>query len=357
VTLEARSARRERRDGREVLAFGGSDYLALSHEPALRAAFVAAAERFGVSLAASRATSGTCVEHEALERELASFLGAEDCAVVASGSLANDVAAAALATEFGPARPSVWTHERTHASLSDALRARVGELRRFAEPHDVEPAARVIASDAFVPLTGRSAPLRELARSLAPGGVLLVDEAHSLGVLGPHGAGVAVASTVPASARLTTGSLSKAAGAVGGFVAGTRARIAAARACSAYVGSTALSPALAALARRALELVMASDGRRARLFRHVERVRARFGELGLPVGAEPFPVFGLSFATPERTLAVERALLERGVAVPRVRYLDDGPSGVLRLTLNAAHEDADVERLLAALSAALGGSP
>ncbi|MCC6406747.1 MAG: aminotransferase class I/II-fold pyridoxal phosphate-dependent enzyme [Planctomycetes bacterium] len=350
MTLEARSARRERRDGREALAFGGSDYLALAHEPELRRAFVDAAERYGISLAASRATSGTCEEHEALERELARFLGVEATIVLSCGSLANDVACAALARS----RAHAWAHARAHASLSDALRARVGRVSTFAHPTDIASDAELVAVDGVDPMPNRVAPLAELERRLARDGALLVDEAHSLGVLGLHGRGAA--GDVPRERLVLTGSFSKACGAVGGFVAGPRDLIDAARELPAYVGSTALSPALAAVARRALELVADGDAKRVKLFRHVERVRATVRELGFELGPDPFPVIPLAFATAQQTAQVRAALLDQGIAVPNVRYLGDGPQGALRLTLNAAHEDADVDRLIAALRATLGRS-
>ncbi|MBI5434136.1 MAG: aminotransferase class I/II-fold pyridoxal phosphate-dependent enzyme [Planctomycetes bacterium] len=350
MTLEARSARRERRDGRETLAFGGSDYLALAHEPELRRAFVDAAERYGISLAASRATSGTCEEHEALELELAHFLGVEAALVVSCGSLANDIACSALALRHA----SAWAHARAHASLADALAARVGRVATFVDSTDVPIGAKLVAVDGVDPMPNRVAPLGELESRLAADGVLLVDEAHSLGVLGTHGRGAA--SELPRERLVLTGSFSKACGAVGGFVAGSRRLLDAAREQPAFVGSTALSPALAAVARRALRLVADGDALREKLFRHAERVRATVHELGFELGSDPFPVIALAFATPERTAAVRAALLEHGVAVPNVRYLGDGPQGALRLTLNAAHEDADVDRLLAALRATLGSS-
>jgi 8-amino-7-oxononanoate synthase len=235
------------------------------------------------------------------------------------------------------------THTYAHANADAARRTleRVGSER---------PA---IFTDAVFPARGHCAPLAELLELLPERGVLVVDDCHGFGVLGAHGRGTLEELLLHDPRLVLTGTLSKAFGCFGGFIAGSRALIDQARTRSrAYVGSTPIPPALAHAGSAALAQLALEPERLARLRDNIELLRATFRKLGLETHALRHPVFALKRATPEDMDVAYRTFLSEGLLVPYIQY-PDGLGGYLRISLCADHSADDVTRLGATLQKVL----
>ena len=328
------------------ISFGGCDYLGLARDGRVLEAARRGLER-ELSTAASPVTTGLRPEHGKLESALAETLGTPAAALLPAGALANLAACEALAAE---GRRRTWIDPRSHPSLAWSARAAGLEITQEG-PRDAD----LILVDGVFPSRGEAPDLRELAAGLAPGGRLLVDDAHGLGVRGPAGRGSVAASfgSAPPAAVVQTLTLSKSLGSAGGAVAGDAAFVERVRASAAYVGSTSLAPALARAALSALELMESEPERRERLEHHVEAVAAALARRGRPPRPVAFPVFALEPAAGRSRADLREDLLDAGFDVPMVVY----PQGVdgtrrdesLRLALSAAHTVDEVAGLAAAL--------
>lgn len=352
--------------GREVLSFAGCNYLGLAHHPSVLAALHAAIDELGISAGASRQTTGTNREHEELEQELAHFLHTESALLVADGYMSNLAVAQGLASAaaagLAPSLAHAIVDSQCHVSIRDALAA-VGlppleyahaDARAAAElvqRHASESLA--IFTDGVFPSRGSIAPLRELLAGLPADAVLVVDDCHATGVLGESGRGTCEHLGLADPRVVITGTLSKALGCHGGFVAATAGVIEGIRTRSrAYAGSTPIPPALARAARASLAELAGDPGRIERLRRNVARMRTHFTELGLPVAGAPLPVFAFTLASDADMHRVERALLAAGFLVPCVSYPDQ-PGRYLRLTVSAEHTSDDIDRLAVELGRAI----
>ncbi len=353
-------------DGRRYLNFCSNDYLGLATHPALAAAMAGAAHLQGAGAGASHLVSGHGPEHEALEHELAEFTGRERALLFSTGYMANLGVAVALAD-----RDDLVLGDRlNHASLVDAaLLARTRRSQRYA--HGDAPAARaalaahaaaapaagaLLLTDGVFSMDGDLAPLPALAAAAREHGAwLVVDDAHGLGAIGDGGRGSCAhfgldATDVP----VLVGTLGKAFGSFGAFVAGSadlvellvqRART--------YIYTTALPQPVAAATRAALRVVRAEPWRRERLALLIERFRDRASARGLPLMPSPTAIQPVVFGTESAALAASAALREAGFWVGAIRP-PTVPVGTarLRITLSAAHRDADVDALVEALAQA-----
>lgn len=350
----------ELRVGEEtLLAFCSNDYLGLANHPEVVAAFKRGAERYGVGAGASHLVSGHSRAHHALEEELAEFVGAERALLFSTGYMANLGVVAALAE-----RHSVIFEDRlNHASLIDAARLTQARVRRYPHADSARLAALtadaknvgLIMTDAVFSMDGDIAPLTDLVRLAAEHGArLLADDAHGLGVLGENGRGtfehLSMRLTPPA---ILMGTLGKAFGTFGAFVAGEEALIETLiQHARTYIYTTALPPAVAEATRASLKLVAAESWRRERLRALVARFRQGARALGFALAAAETPIQPLIMGESERALAASRALRARGILVPAIRppTVPEG-SARLRITFCADHTEAQVDRLLDALNA------
>ena len=328
-------------DGRAVVSFAGNDYLGLSSHPAVVAAAHAALDRWGPGAGASRLVTGSRPVHSELEAALADWKAEESALLFPTGYAAN---LGVLAT-FGAEGTRVLSDERNHASIVDGCRLaradvavyRHADLEHLGELLAADARPALVVTDTVFSMDGDMAPLDELAGLCASRGALLVvDEAHA--VLGPDRdlAGVD---------HLRVGTLSKALGAAGGFVAGPAAmvQLLVNRARPA-IFSTASPPAAAAAALAALGVARSEEGaaRRARLRAYVDRVAP----------GRPSPIVPVVLGGEDRALAASALLLEHGLLVPAIRPPSVPPgTSRLRVTLSAAHTDEQVESLVAALDA------
>ncbi|HVS11079.1 MAG TPA: pyridoxal phosphate-dependent aminotransferase family protein [Planctomycetota bacterium] len=362
LPFTASSASSLTQDGVERIHFGGCGYLGLGHHPRVREALALALGRYGVSVAASRETSGNAREHELCEEEVAAALGVEAALLCPSGSLAN----LALAEAFQGDVRLALLDERAHPSLFGAARAAGMETAVY--PHlDAARAGEIAApnasrgvailTDGVFPGLGTVAPLPELLRALPERGILCVDDAHGFGVLGERGRGSLERHGVSDRRVAITLSLSKALSCHGGAIAGSRELVERVRERSPlWRTSTPIPPALAAAARAALRLLAEEPQIRATLARNSTRVASTLAELGIAVPVEPLPVFAFALDPPERMAALHEELRSQGLLVPLVDYpggpaRDSGPW--FRLAVSAAHTEDQVERLCDALERAL----
>lgn len=338
---------REQRD--DLLDFSSNDYLGLARHPALLAA-LGEARRAGSG--GSRLLAGAYREHRALEETIAALTRREDALLFSSGYLAALGATGALAGFVALA----CSDELNHASLIDGLR--LTKLPRTIYPHRLLPARRagaaLVVSETVFGMDGDLLDLEAFAAALGEDDIALLDEAHAFGLLGPRGGGAAA--SYEDRRLVILGTLSKAAGALGGFVAGPAPAIEYLRnTARSFIFDTSLPPALADAARLALELIAGDEGelRRARLRANVARLQRGLGELGLRAESQG-AVQPVVLGDPEAALAAAAALEARGLRVPAIRP-PSVPAGTsrLRITLRADHTLDEVDALVEALHATL----
>jgi 8-amino-7-oxononanoate synthase len=346
-------------DGREVIGLCSNDYLGLASDPRLSAAMRQALEGTGIGSGASRQISGTSTLHTAAESRLASFVGAPRALLFSTGYAANVGTIQALVGEGD----AIFSDALNHASIIDGCRlsrARVHVYRHLdlehlagllAEHRDQSRAALVISETVFsmegdlVPVTA----LRALCDRYGCG--LMLDEAHALGVVGPHGRGLASRETV--TPDVMVGTLGKAFGLSGAFAAGPTALVTLIEnRARSFVFSTAPTPALAGAAHIATELVEAADDRRATVLGHARQLRSGLRALGFGVGEGEVPIIPIHIGTPQATMALSSALLEHGVFVHGIRPPTVPPgTSRLRVTPMATHRDEHIRATLAAFAA------
>lgn len=345
--------------GREVVCLCSNDYLSLAADARVCAAAVEAVRRWGVGAGASRLISGTSAVHVELERRLAEFKCVPAAVVTSTGWMANHVAVSALAGRGD----LVLCDKLNHASLIDAARSSGAVLRTY--PHrDTRRLARLlvrlrgrfrrclIATDSLFSMDGDLAPLKRLAAlKRAHGAQLLIDEAHATGVVGANGRGVAERLDVEGEVDVVVGTLSKAIGSLGGFVAGPTELIdTITNAGRAFIYTTAPPPAVCAAALAALELIRSEPHRRRRLLAAADELRAALRARGLDTGESAAQIIPIVLGEAGRALRVSERLLAAGFFVPAVRP-PTVPRGTsrLRVSLCAGHRRADLLRFVDAL--------
>ena len=342
-----------------LLSFCSNDYLGLANHSDVVAAFRAGAERYGVGAGASHLVSGHSRAHHALEEELADFVGAERALLFSTGYMANLGMVGALTD-----RHDVIFEDRVnHASLIDAARLTRAKVSRY--PHaDAERLAEMlagnqrpglIATDAVFSMDGDIAPLADLTRLASQHGMrLLADDAHGIGVLGKYGRGSFEHLGVPlVPPVILMGTLGKALGVFGAFVAGEAALIETLiQRARTYIYTTALPPAVAEATRASLRLVRAEGWRREHLRALVAKFRGGAQSLGFVLADSTTPIQPLILGDAEKALDASRRLREHGILIPAIRppTVPEG-SARLRITFSAAHEEKHVDRLLEVLAA------
>jgi len=349
-------------DGRPLLAFASNDYLGLANHPAVIAAARAAAQAWGVGAGASHLVSGHTAVHEALERELAAFVapaGGVAALLFSSGYLAN----LAILSVLAGRTDAIFADRLNHACLNDGALLARATLHRYAHG-DVDALSRALAAsmapgklivtDAVFSMDGDIAPLPQLLELAEQHDAwLVVDDAHGFGVLG-EGRG-ALAHCGIASARIVAmGTLGKAAGVAGAFVAAHPVVIESLlQAARPYIYTTAPPPLLAEALRTSLALIAGDDARRAGLHARIAQFRAGAARLPWPLLPSVTAIQPLIVGDSRNAMALSASLQAQGIWVPAIRP-PTVPAGTarLRVSLSAAHTEADVDALLRGLGAA-----
>ena len=350
--------------GKALINFASNDYLGLATEPALREAAKAAVDAFGVGSGASRLICGTLPPHARLEEAIAKFKGTESALAFSSGYATAVGTLGALAGESDV----LILDKLCHASLIDGARLSNAAVRIFPHNHlgklesHLEwarsnfPEGRVIVvTEAVFSMDGDRAPLAEIVEMKSRhGALLLLDEAHAVGVLGRNGRGLADALRLEGEVDIQMGTLSKALGVAGGYIAGSRklVELLVNRARS-FIYSTAPPPAVAAAAA-AIEWLQTDEGerRREQLWSNL----AVFGEQmpGIFNDGQRIqsPIIPIILGDTERALAAAAQLGERGFFVPAIRFPTvPRDAARLRVTITARHTVAQITALAAALRA------
>jgi 8-amino-7-oxononanoate synthase len=346
-------------DGRTLVDFSSNDYLGLAHHPGVAAAMSACAVRMGAGSGASHLVTGHGVEHARLEEELAAFVGRERALLFSTGYMANLGVLAALAGRG----ELVLLDRLSHASIIDGALLSGARFKRY--PHGDAAAAErmlnespeeatVVATDGVFSMDGDIAPLRELAKSAAERKAwLVVDDAHGIGVLGKTGGGTLEHCGVTADeAPVLIGTLGKAFGSFGAFVAGSRDLIEfLVQKARPYIYTTALPQPVAAATRKALDVAQKEPWRRERVLALTTRFRKAARDAGVALLDSNTPIQPVMVGSSEAALQAQQELLEAGFRVVAIRA-PTVPRGSerLRVTLSAAHTEAQVDALVATLS-------
>ncbi len=351
-------------DGRRLLGFCSNDYLGLAADPRVVAAFHAGIDRWGVGAGASHLVSGHTAAHQALEEALADFSGRPRALLFGSGYAANQGTIKAL---LGTG-DHVFQDRLNHASLLDGGWLSRADFHWFAHGDvgslEAELAAvgntkrrRLIVSDGTFSMDGDLCPLPELvAAAERHDAWLMIDDAHGFGVQGAGGCGVVDPGVYGTRhVPVLVGTLGKAFGTAGAFVAGDEALVETLiQRARHYIYTTAMPAALAVATLESLRIARVEEWRRERLRDLIARFRAGAGQLGLKLLPSVTPIQPLVVGGSAAAVAASAVLEERGILVPAIRP-PTVPAGTarLRITFSAAHEPADVDRLLEALQVAV----
>ena len=347
-------------EGRRYLNFSSNDYLGLAAHPALAEAARKGLAEYGLGSGAAHLVTGHSRAHHAFEEELAAFTGRPRALLFSSGYMANLGVASALLKRGH----KVLEDRLNHASLLDAGLLSGARFARYAhgdvadlKTHLNETASRtLVMTDAVFSMDGDIAPLPELARvTEAAGAFLMVDDAHGFGVLGKHGRGSLEHHGLGlAEVPVLMGTLGKACGSFGAFVAGSEALIETLiQSARTYIYTTATPPALAEAGRAALTLLQTEGWRRDELQARIARFRRGAAERGLALMESHTAIQPLLVGESAAALALSATLKEQGILAVAIRP-PTVPAGTarLRITLTASHTEAQVDRLLDALQAA-----
>ena len=361
--LEARPSVGGRFDlnGRCILNFSSNDYLDLAGDERLKAAAVAAVAEYGCGAGASRLMSGHLEMHRRLERSLAALAGRDEALVFGSGFLTNLGVIGALVGRGG----YVFADRLSHASIIDGARLSGAKLLRYRhnDPEHLETLLRrphgtgraIIVTDSIFSMDGDMAPLAELAELARRHECLLVvDEAHAIGVFGPRGQGACGALDPPVGADIIIGTLSKALGGYGGFVAGSselRERLI--NGARSFIYSTALPPACLGAAIAATEALAERPEMGGELLARAAHFRDLLAAAGLDVGPSCSQIVPVMVGDNDRALALSRKLAAEDIIAVAIRP-PTVPAGTarLRMSVTLAHRKEDLGRAADKLVAA-----
>jgi 8-amino-7-oxononanoate synthase len=358
--------------GRKLLNFSSNDYLGLANEPALKEAAIRAVERYGAGTGASRLICGSLAPHEELDEVLAAFKGTEAAVSFSTGYVA---AIGTICALLGKADVIVMDR-LAHASAVDGARLCGATLRVFGhnDLDDLEAKLKwareqvrspksdgrsaeahvLVVTDSVFSMDGDHAPLREIvALKEQYGAWLMVDEAHATGLYGPNRRGLAEELGVSDRIEVKMGTLGKALGAAGGYICGSRALIDyLINRARTLVFSTAPVPAAAAAATAGVRFVQSSAGedRRRKLWQNVSVLSATINPRLAPLSTKPSAIIPIMLGAESKAVEAATALRERGIFIPAIRYPTVARGKArLRLTVSAAHTDADLAQVLTAL--------
>jgi 8-amino-7-oxononanoate synthase len=353
-------------DGRDTILAGTNNYMGVTFEPSCIEAGQNALAEFGTGTTGSRIANGSYAIHEELEHELAGFLGMKQCIVFSTGYQANLGMMAGLA---GP-KDTIFLDADSHSSIYDGCTLSGARLVRFRhnDAADLDKrlsrmeddgGGRLVVLEGIYSMLGDRAPLADFVEVKKKHGFqLLVDEAHSFGVLGPNGRGLADEAGLMDEADFIVGTFSKSIGAIGGFGASNHPMFETLRyASKPYMFTASPSPASIATATAAVRVLAREPERRARLQANSARLFHGLKGLGLELGCDVVsPVIAVKCADEASTLVMWNQLLAAGVYVNIA--LPPGTPGklcLLRCSVSAAHTDAEIDRIIELFGSVVAG--
>ena len=346
-----------RMDGREVLLMCSNDYLNLANHPLVKKAAIEATERWGASAGASRLVSGTMEPHVMLEERIRQFKGVEAALLFNSGYNAN----LALLSTLADRTAEVFSDRLNHASIVDACVLSRAKVTRYAN-RDIDALerllktskarTRIIITDSVFSMDGTLAPLREIT-SLAEryGAMLIVDDAHATGVLGNTGQGSLEHFGIKNADIIQMGTLGKALGSFGAFVAARKEVIdLLVSKARPFIYTTALPPSVCAAAAKAIDIIEEDPSLLKRLWQNTGRLKERLSLAGLDTMESSTPIVPVLAGDAKKVMKISASLLDKGVFIQGIRppTVPDGTAR-LRATLSAAHSTDDIDRAAAAI--------
>lgn len=351
-------------NGRQLVSFGGCNYLGLAHHPDVLAAVAKALTVYGLSTSASRETTGNTLAHDTLEYELARFLEMEAGVVVPDGYTANLAVAQALARDHKIA----LIDRMSHRSIRESITIAGMQMLEF-DHLDAAGAARIVEhelarrpdagialfTDGVFAAEGSIAPVNELLAALpARRGTLVVDDCHGFCVLGPRGQGLVSTTGIRDPRIVITTTLAKGLGCHGGVIAGSRALCDAVRVHgNAYVGTTPTSPAIISGAIEALAIVDREPERIQRLRDNTAHLAEILADAGITPVQTTSPIFAFTHGTEHQMRRLHQEMMDAGILAPLITY-PNGPAPVyFRVSVNAEHTPAHLEMLGVALRSRL----
>ena len=345
-------------DGRKVLMFGSNSYLGLTNHPEVKAAAIAAVEKYGTGCAGSRFLNGTLDTHIALEKALAEFAGKEDAIIFSTGFQVN---LGVISCLLGREDYIIWD-ALNHASIIEGIRLSPAKSLRY-KHNDMEALERrlkqcdpdrikLIVIDGVFSMEGDLCNLPEIIRlSKQYGAQVMVDEAHGFGVLGDHGRGVCNHFGLTKDVDLIMGTFSKSFASIGGFIAGSKTTINYLRHhARSYIFSASNTPAATAAAHKSLEIMLREPERVQALQEKTAYSLDRFRKLGFEIGNTSTPIIPLYIRDNEKTFRITALLYEEGVFVNPVVAPAVAPEDTLiRFSLMATHTYEQIDRAINAI--------
>ena len=343
-------------DGREVVLLGSNNYLGLSTHPKVIAAAIAATQTFGTGASGSRLISGNSELYTTLETNLATTKNTEAALVFSSGYTANTSIIPVLAGEGD----LILSDALNHASIIDGCRLSraAKKVYRHCDVAHLKTLLsesggfrrRLIVTDSVFSMDGDVAPLPDIYEIATHyDAMLLVDDAHGFGVLGADGSGTVSHFGLEGTDIIQMGTLSKAVGALGGYIAGSRALIELlTNRARGFIFTTGLPPATLAAANAALDVMRSSPHLRHALFSHAKRLKTAFADLGYTLLPSETQILPVILGNPQRATSVADALLAEGVFAPAIRPPAVPPdTSRLRVTVMATHTEAELQQAIA----------
>ncbi len=342
-------------EGKRYSYFGGNNYLGLAGHPEVKMAAIRAIEKYGVNFSASRVTTGTSGLHIELEKKLSAFKKKDDTITFPSGYLGNRILLGALA---GPGS-ALLIDSLAHPSIEDSVPGHVTSVRHYNHcdvghleniikklPSGLKP---VIITDGIFALTGEIAPLDEIQIvALRYNALVIVDDAHSTGVLGQNGRGTVEHFNLEDAGNIyQSETMSKALGSYGGFISGDRRFMSLLRKGSdIYRASTALPPHIVAAGIASVSIITKNPGMKEKLIEKASFLRNEITGMGLGTAGGETPIIPVIFGSPSAASSLSRFLEINGIIAPAIDYPNKLDKYIVRITLCTGHSDQQVESLL-----------
>ncbi|MCY4461794.1 MAG: 5-aminolevulinate synthase [Albidovulum sp.] len=346
---------------REVTVWCSNDYLGMGQHPAVLEAMIRAIDECGAGAGGTRNISGTTHYHVLLERELAQLHGKDSALLFSSGYMSNWTTLSTLGSKLPNA--IIFSDAMNHASMIEGIR-HSGAAKRIWKHNDVDDldrlmsaspadATKIIAFESVYSMDGDIAPVGEICEvAERHGAITYLDEVHAVGMYGARGGGIAEREGVADRITIIEGTLAKAFGVIGGYIAGSFAMCDFIRSfASGFIFTTSLPPAVAAGALASVQHLKVSEFERRRQMRQVRKVRDKLGAHGIPHMDNPSHIVPVLIKDPVKCRYISDVLLEDyGIYVQPINY-PTVPKGTerLRITPSPIHRDADIDRLVGAL--------
>ena len=361
VTEKILSATEAIVNGHKVILAGTNNYLGLTFDPECIAAAKKAVEEQGTGTTGSRMANGTFTEHVKLEQELAAYFNRKHAIVFSTGYAAT----MGMGSTLAGAGDVIVLDADSHASIYDGVRLGGADVIRFRhnDAADLEKRLRrlgdrvtntLIIVEGIYSMLGDQAPLADIAEVKRKyGGILLVDEAHSLGMLGEHGRGVAEAAGVEDDVDFVVGTFSKSLGATGGYCVSSHSELEAIRfAIRSYIFTASPSPSVIASTRVALRLMQERPELRVRLWENAHRLYDGLKQLGFAVSPQVSPVVAVTIKQRDQAISWWNELMKRGAYVNLVMPpASPTTDSLLRCSVSAAHSSEQIDRIIEAFAA------